>query len=464
MFQRNITRRSLVSAAALSPAIAMAWYRPPENRVFDVLKYGAIGDGVSVDTAAFQKAINAAAAAGNGAQVLVRGPHKYVIGSLELKSEIDFHIADDAVLLASTHREDYRGSAVLIANGAHNLTISGNGNIDGRAKEFMQRYDEDHEIWVPRDWRPKIFLLTACRDLHVRDLTITNAPYWGLHMLGCDVVEVANLKIRNMLNVPNCDGIDPDHCRNVAIRKCHITCGDDAIVIKSSRQPKDYGVSENIIVSGCVIETQDAGLKIGTETVGDIRDVRMENCEIRSSGRGLCIQLRDEGNISTVDFHNIKLTSRYFSDPWWGRGEPISFTAIPRTPTTKIGRLHRLRVSNVTAKAENSVRISGTAASVIRDVTLDNVSLTLDRWTPYPGGFYDNRPTSTQPEIEKHGTPAFFISYADDVSLRNCGVSWGKQAPDYFSYVVEARNVKHLNIEGLKGHSAHPGQKTTFIS
>jgi polygalacturonase len=420
---------------------------------------------VTLDTNSFQKAINAAAASGENAQVLVRGSHKYLIGTIELKGNIDFHLAEDAALLASTHREDYRGGALITATSAHGLTISGTGNIDGRAQEFMTNYDEQNEIWVPRDWRPKIFLLINCRDLHIRDLTFSQAPSWGLHMLGCDRVVVENIRVRNLPKVPNSDGIDPDHCKNVVIRKCHITTGDDAIVVKSSRQPKQYGLSQNIIVRDCIIETQGSGLKIGTETVGEIRDVRMENCEIRSSGRGLCIQLRDEGNVSNIEFRNIKLTSRYFSDPWWGRGEAISFTAIPRSAGAKIGHIRGVHVSNVTAKSENSVRISGSQASRIHDVTLDNVSITLDRWTPYLGPVFDNRPTSAQRDLDRHGTPGFYISRADDVTLRNCSVSWGKNLPDYFTYAVEARQVSHLNLEHLKGHAAHPNRhRATSIS
>jgi hypothetical protein len=123
-----------------------------------------------------------------------------------------------------------------------------------------------------------------------------------------------------------------------------------------------------------------------------------------------------------------------------------------------------VRVSNVTAKSENSVRISGSPASVIRDVVLDNVSVTLDRWTPFPGPYFDNRPTTAQRAFEMYGTPGFYISYASDVTLRNCAVSWGKNVPDYFSYAVQARRVRRLNIEHLKGHAAHPDQKTTSIT
>ena len=120
---------------------------------------------------------------------------------------------------------------------------------------------------------------------------------------------VDNVKVRNLLDVPNCDGIDPDHSRNVEIRNCNIACGDDGVVIKCSRQPIDYGEAANIHVHDCVIETQDAGLKIGTETTSDIHDIRFERCHIKTSSRGLCIQLRDDGNIYDIDLprHHLYL-------------------------------------------------------------------------------------------------------------------------------------------------------------
>ena len=83
-----------------------------------------------------------------------------------------------------------------------------------------------------------MFVLTGCRDLEVRDITFAEAPNWGLHMLGCDGVLVDNVKVRNLLDVPNCDGIDPDHSRNVEISNCDIVCGDDGIVIKAAASPK----------------------------------------------------------------------------------------------------------------------------------------------------------------------------------------------------------------------------------
>jgi hypothetical protein len=473
---------AFAGAAALSPLSALASQGPalpqpaartnnPQIKIFDVLKYGAAGDGKTLDSAAFQRAIDEAAAYAGKAQVLVRGGHKYLIGTIELKGAIDFHLADDAELLISTEREDYRGGlpgsqngdtmaaalgAVITANRAQGLTISGTGSLQGRAKEFMTRYDDAGGIWMPGPFRPKMFVLTGCRDLEVRDITFAEAPNWGLHMLGCDGVLVDNVKVRNLLDVPNCDGIDPDHSRSVEIRNCNIVAGDDGVVIKCSRQPTDFGPAANIHVHDCVIQTQDAGLKIGTETTSDIHDILFERCQIKTASRGLCIQLRDEGNIFNIDFRDITFHSRFYGDPWWGRGEAISFTAILRTPTSKPGSLHHVNVQNVTGTAENSVRVCGSAQSRVHDVTLDRVSVTLARTTQFKGGLFDNRPTTAITAIEPHDTPGFSIEHADNVTLRNCSVAWGANPPDAFSYAVEAVDTTGLKIEGLTGGPARP--------
>jgi hypothetical protein len=427
-----------------------------QTRVFDVLKYGAAGDGVALDTAAFQKAIDEAAAAGRGAQVLVRGGHRYLIGTLVLKSGIDFHLADDAELVVSTKPEHYTGGALITAQEANGLRISGTGSINGRAKEFMRDFDQENEIWRAGPFRPRTLVLTACKGLQIHDITIKEASQWTLHMLGCEGVLVDNLTIRNLLDVGNCDGIDPDHCRDMEIRKSHITCGDDAIVIKTTRQTKDYGPSANITVKDCVIETQDSGLKIGTETTQDIHHITFERCEIRQSCRGLTIQLRDEGNISNINFRDIKFVSRHFSSPWWGWGEAISLTALPRGPKTKVGTLHDVTVRNVSGRTENSARVGGCKESRVRNVTFDNVSITLDKWTKYPGGMFDNRPTSAYPGVEPHGNPGFSIRHADNVVLKNCRVAWGNNRPDYFTNALETEDVTGLKLTGFKGEAAHP--------
>jgi len=459
-----MTRRYFAAASVAAGLVAARSARA-QTRIFDVRDYGAVGDGVALDTPAIQRAIDNATAARAPAQVLVRGGKKYLVGTLVLKSNIDFHLADDAELIVSKDVHDYVSPAggVLTANGAENLKITGTGNIDGRALDFMTGYSKEGEIWQFGRFRPKIFILTACKGLEVGGISFSNAPNWGLHMMGCEHVLVDRLKIRNKLDVPNCDGIDPDHCRDVEIRNCDIVCGDDAIVVKSTREGAQYGPSSNISVKDCVIESKDSGLKIGTETVGDIHDVRFERCEIRSCCRGLTIQLRDEGDVFNIDFSDIRFTARYQAAPWWGRGEAISLTAIPRTKGSRVGRIHDIRFRNITGRAENSVRINGTPESRIGDVSLDNVALTFERTTAYPGSVYDNRPTTAYPDLEPHATPAYNIRRADNIALRNCTVAWLKPVPDYFTNALESEEVTRLSLTGFSGEAAHPKRDPAVI-
>jgi hypothetical protein len=174
-----------------------------------------------------------------------------------------------------------------------------------------------------------------------------------------------------------------------------------------------------------------------------------------SSSRALAIQLRDEGSVYNVDFREIEFVSRYHSDPWWGRGEAISLTAVPRNAQSKPGKLHDIRIRNVTGRAENSVRICGSAQSRISGMVLENVAVTLDRWTKYKGGLWDNRPTAP-PDIEPHGNPGYSIRHADGVTLKDCKVDWGANKADYFTHALEAEDTTHLDLTGFTGVAAHP--------
>jgi hypothetical protein len=474
-YKKNISRRevlqvglTLTAATALSTVIpafgATDQARHKSVAEFDVLKYGAAGDGKTLDTKAIQEAVNAAAAVGKQSRVIVRTGHKYLIGTIELKGNIEFHLEGNAELLVSTDPADYTAqAAAFISKNADNLTISGTGSVNGRALEFMSHYDKPNEWWIPKDWRPKLFILTSGKNLVIRDITIEKAPSWTVHLMGCEKVLIDNIKINNNLDVPNCDGIDPDHCRDVDIRNCHIICGDDAIVIKTTRQKEDFGPSANIRVSNCILETQDSGVKIGTETTQDIYNIRFEHCKIITSCRGLTVQLRDEGNVYNIVFSDITFVSRYHSDPWWGRGEAISLTAIPRNPGTKVGTLRDVVIRNIQGKAENSVRINGCKESRISNVRLENVAVTLARWTAYAGNLFDNRPTTAYPGIEQHGNPGYYIRFADRVRLKNCSVQWGDNKPVYYTHALEAHDVTGLDLKGFKGVAAFPERDKPIV-
>jgi hypothetical protein len=478
MNRREAVRLGVGLAAAglvgrLLPRPVRAAETGGRNLDFDVLNYGARGDGLTLDTDAIQRAIDAASAAGKGARVLIRGGRRYLTGSLVLRGAIDFHLADDAELLVSTRRVDYPGTAIAPYGGqygtlitaveAHGLRISGTGRINGRSAEFMDHYDRENGWWRPKDWRPRIFAVESSKEVEVRDLTVVDTPEWVLHLLGCEGVLVENLTIRNNLEIPNSDGIDPDHCRDVEIRKCNIACGDDAISVKTTVRKQDYGPCTDVRVADCVLETQDSGVKIGTHCHQDIRNILFERCEVRTSSRGIAIQMRDEGEVSQIEFRDIRLLSRYYSNPWWGRGEAISITAHPRKPAMKMGSLHGVRVRNVTGRAENSVRVNGSKECRIRDVLLENIAITFDRWTQFPGAVFDNRPTTAYPEIEPHDTPGFSVRYADQVAIKDCRVAWGRNCPASFSHALEADQVTNLELTGFGGEAAHPERDPAIV-
>jgi hypothetical protein len=309
-----------------------------------------------------------------------------------------------------------------------------------------------------------MFSLRSCKDLEVRELTFGHSPNWGLHMLGCERVLVDGIKIRNYLDVPNCDGIDPDHCREVVIRNCDIVCADDAIVVKTSDQPIDYGPARNITVSDCVVTTRDSGLKIGTETFGDISKVLFERCSVLSGGRGPTITHRQRGNIEDIEFRDIKVVAEHHAARWWGWGEPISVTVWPRTADGVVGTLRNLRFKRITGRAENSIRIDGTPGNLVRDVLLDEVYMTVEQWTKFPGGFFDNRPVGpAMAGLEPHRTPVYFLRNAENVTLRNCKAGWGAKRLDSYSYALEAVNVKNLKVDNFSGTAAFPGRDPAIL-
>ena len=96
--------------------------------------------------------------------------------------------------------------------------------------------------------------------------------------------------------------------------------------------------------------------------------------------------------------------------------------------------------------------------SRLRNITLENVHLTLDRWTDqtkYPGAIFDNRPSTAQVALEPHNTPGFLFRHADQVSLNNCAMAWGKNIPDSFAHALEAQDVTNLTHPDFQGTAAH---------
>jgi len=430
-----------------TPAVAGA-ARTPARSLSD---YGAVLDGVANDRAALQQAIDAAAAAGGGTVTVPVG-RTLLTGSFELKSNVTLQLEAGSCILGSTRREDYSEPCLLRARHAVNIAISGRGTIDGQGLSFMATTQPP--FFEPKAWRPRLILFEDCHQALVTGITLRNSAFWTLHLAGCEDVAVRGISIRNLLQAPNCDGVDPDHSRNVRISDCSIECGDDAIVVKSSREFARYGPCENIVVTGCVLTTQDCALKIGTETVGVIRNIVFADCVIPQCHRGIGVVMRDEGSVENIVAHDIVIRSNLFYQAWWGGSEAVFVSARPRHPGGKVGAVSGLRFSHILAEGEAGVFIQGSETSTPQDITLDDVSVSIAKTTPWPSRI-DLRPGTDLGEfgIQEKGVviAGYHIRDARGVTLRDCSVHWAPHSPPSYGPALSVEHVDGFKLERFQG-------------
>jgi polygalacturonase len=419
--------------------------------VYSPAAFGATFGGAN-EGAALQKAIDAANASGGGTVVIPAGC-ALMAGSIELKSNVVLQLEPGSRLIASTSEADYTDSIFIRARHAVNIGITGTGTIDGKGEQFLGK--EGPYIFEKKPWRPRLILLEDCRHVQVIDVNLQDAAFWSLHLAGCEDVSIHGISIRNNLKAPNCDGIDPDHSRNVRITDCSVECGDDAIVIKTSREFAQYGPCENIVISGCVLTTHDCALKIGSETVDAIRNVVFADCVVNQCNRGIGIMLRDEGSVENIVAHDIIIHSQLFYNEWWGASEAIYVNAHPRIPGGKLGVLRGLRFSHIVSHAEAGVYIRGSAECVPEDIALDDVTLEITKTTPWPSRV-DLRPAEELGVLEKGVVIAgIHLEDARHVRLRDCTVQWGPHPPESYGPALSTERVAGIEIENFRGSDAH---------
>ena len=259
---------------------------------YNVRDFGAVGDGTTKDTVAFQKALDACAVGGGGDVMVPAG--KYLIGSVQMGYETILRLETNSVIIGSGDAADYptmdirwegrwqpgRRALIYSANVDH-TGIIGPGRIEG-----------NRAMAAPQNPRGAVVLEPiSCNDVRWEGFTVTQGGNWATHPTYCSDVVIKNVNI-----VGDRDGIDVDSCKGVRIEGCDINTGDDCISLKSGRGLNGARVgkpTEDVLISGCTLQGRRfAGVGIGSETSGGVRNVQMEHCKMDCRTFGIYIKTR----------------------------------------------------------------------------------------------------------------------------------------------------------------------------
>ncbi|XP_006659744.2 probable polygalacturonase [Oryza brachyantha] len=369
-----------------------------------VEEFGAVGDGVTSNTAAFRRAVAVldARAAGRGARLEVP-PGRWVTGSFNLTSRFTLFLHHGAILLGSQDPEEWpliaplpsygrgrerlgpRHISLIHGEGLNDVVITGdNGTIDGQGRIWW-------DLWWNRTLnhtRGHLIELVNSTNIMISNITLRNSPFWTVHPVYCRNVVIRNLTVLAPLNAPNTDGIDPDSSSEVCIEDCYIESGDDLVAIKSGWD--QYGISvgkpsSNIIIQRVSGTTPTcSGVGLGSEMSGGISNVIVRDLHIWNSAQAVRIKsdVGRGGYITNITIENISMEKVKV---------PIRFSrgaddhSDDRYDRSALPRISDVRIRNVVGvDLQRAPILEAVHGAVYEGICFRNVSLRVirrqDRW------------------------------------------------------------------------------------
>lgn len=345
-------------------------------------------------TKAIQEAIDQCHSNGGGVVTVPAGD--YIIDSILLKSNVTLSLEKGAKLIGSGQEEHYQHrpgpfellknntpiSGLIYAKGQSNIALTGEGTIDGNFERFIlpNQGDELHLKFYKYP-RPMMIYFEDCRNILIQGIRLQNSPFWTVHLVGDLNTEVDRVTIENEVRMPNTDGFDVDRSKNTYIHDCKIHTGDDAICPKCTEETAKYGNVENLLVEDCYIITQSSAVKFGSSSFGDFANCIFRRLTVRDTNRGLAFQLRDHGSAYDIRFEDIDIATKHYSKEWWGSGEPIYISLLPRDLKTDLtgSRIDNVTFRNIHCRAENGILLAAYAEGALKNIQFDHVDLQLQK-------------------------------------------------------------------------------------
>ena len=341
-----------------------------------------------------QKAIDEVASAGGGRVTIPAGIHES--GSIRLQSGIELHPEKGAVIRGGTRSEDYfefpdsvckvkpedSARVFVYAWDAEDIAITGEGLIDGRGKEFFNRFQPRGRFWPkPACPRPRMVQFVRCRNVRLEGVTFEDSPGWTMLIRLCEDVCVDGIFVNADQRIINSDGIDFDGCKHVKVTRSRFLTGDDCLILRAMRESgsDEQVVCEDVEVSDCDLDSTCQVIRMGCSSDDVIRHARFRNIRARGcTGINFDYPVRylrptDEGymNISDVVFEN-------FSGDFMGTA-----IRIVAAPGVKLRNISDITFRNCKVRSMHPLDFTGNFDSPLKNVTLENCMVDVPGCEPF---------------------------------------------------------------------------------
>lgn len=430
---------------------------------FDICEFGARSDGKTMNTPAIQKAIDACRENGGGS-VLVP-PGEFLTGTIFLKDNVNLFLPQGAVLKGSPNLADYNaddcftqnrifksehvtGAHLILAIEAKDVSITGQGRIDGNGGAFFgpvkdaDYYDTKFEIKRKRPGQMIYFV--ECEHVTVEGVELVNSPYWTLFLQGCENVRVHGLKVTNPHETPTGDGIDIGSCRNVTVSDCLVHSGDDCITLNACGDllKKRDMPCENVTISNCVLSTPTDAFRIGVGR-GTVRNCAISNINIHNTRSGLCFNSRYGNseehpgvNIENLSFSNVVMD--------------VEMPFYVCTGHESKGTIKNISFNNIRATARKTSSVVGGPGNPVRGVSFNDVDVTIVGGAKHMEVEGEECQYVPRRERDKGLPSVFYCEHAEDLAFRNLRIRLENPDASCWKHAMWLKDVKDATIEGFR--------------